>query len=284
MLQENRFDRQVRAIGVDAQERLRLSNVCLVGLGGIGSQVAQALAYLGVGQFVLIDEDVVEQSNLNRVVGAKSSDVGNRKVEVVANKIGEVAEAASVRAIAKNLRSREALAEATKVAVVFGCVDNDAARLVLTELCCAYKVTYIDAATEFFLEAGAVRDFGGRVVVSRPGDFCLDCAGEIDMEVAKAQLESEAVRQLREEHGYGLGPDVTSPAVVSLNGIVANIAVTEFLMHVSRLRDPFRKSTYKGMRGIVQVSRDTRRSGCFNCEYIVGKNESANIYRYALGD
>jgi hypothetical protein len=152
------------------------------------------------------------------------------------------------------------------------------------ELCCAYELPLVDMASEFLIQADKVQDFGGRVVVAQPGDFCLQCAAEIDMEAAKAELEPEAVRKVREEHGYGFGPTIPSPAVVSLNGIIANIGVTEFLMVVSGIREPFRKTIYKGMRGIVQVSRDVRRPGCFNCEYLVGKGDTANLYRYAISD
>jgi molybdopterin-synthase adenylyltransferase len=284
VLQLNKYERQIRAFGEEVQDRLRDSLVCIVGLGGIGSQIAQALAYLGVESFILIDEDIVEGSNLNRLIGATAGDIGRKKVNVTADLILHTNTRATCKQIAKNLRSREALAEAQKASAVFGCVDNDGARLVLMELCCAYKLPYLDSATEFFLEVGRVSNFGGRVVVSRPGDFCLSCAGEIDMEMAKAQLEPEKTRKVREEHGYGFGPDVPSPAVVSLNGIIANIAVTEFLMMTSVIREPFRKSTYKGMRGVVQVSRDIRREGCFNCEYLVGQRDSANIFRYAFSE
>jgi len=284
MHQESRYERQVQALGTEVQERLRKSNVCVVGLGGLGSQVLQALAYLGVQTFTLIDEDSVEVTNLNRLIGATVGDIGRPKVDVGAELVAEVNPNAVSTPIAKNLRSREGLDHARDASVLFGAVDNDGARLILMELCCAYQLPYFDAATEFFLEAGRVADFGGRVVVSKPGDFCLSCAGEIDMELAKTQLEPEGTRKVREEHGYGFGANVPSPAVASLNGIVSNIAVTEFLMMISGIRQPFRKSTYKGMRGVVQVSRDTRREGCFNCEYLVGRGDSANIYRYALKD
>ena len=279
---ETRFDRQVRAFGGEVQERLRAVTACIVGLGGMGSHVLQSLGYLGVGRFLLVDEDRVEHSNLNRLVGATVRDVRRPKADVAADFVRNIDPEATCRSITKNLRTHEALDAATKASVVFGCVDNDSARLILMELCCAYEIPYLDSATEFFLQGSAVSDFGGRVVVNVPGDFCLDCAGEIDMEAAKAGLEPDNIRKVREEHGYGFGPSEPSPSVVSVNGIIANIAVTEFLMMISKVRPPFRKATYKGMRGILQVSRDVRRTGCFNCEYLTGQREAANIFRYAL--
>ena len=64
-----RSDRQVRAFGPEGHKRIASSRVAIVGLGGIGSIVAQQLAHLGVQDVVLIDDDPIEDTNLNRLVG-----------------------------------------------------------------------------------------------------------------------------------------------------------------------------------------------------------------------
>src|SRR5260370_36729390 len=65
-----RHDRLVRGFGATALARLRSASVGVVGNGGGGSHVIQQLAYLGIGNFVLVDGDRAEGSNLNRLVGA----------------------------------------------------------------------------------------------------------------------------------------------------------------------------------------------------------------------
>ena len=82
-----RFDRQVRAFGQDGQRVIAGLRVAIVGLGGTGSLIAQQLAHLGVYDFVLLDVDHLETSNLNRVVGATPGDVGSSKVAVAARMI-----------------------------------------------------------------------------------------------------------------------------------------------------------------------------------------------------
>jgi hypothetical protein len=151
------------------------------------------------------------------------------------------------------------------------------------ELACAYEIVLIDCATEIVPDPAKrrIENFGGRVVVCRPGDFCLACANEIDLEVTKAELESEDVRALRKVHGYGVGEAVAAPAVVSLNGIIANFAVTEFLALVTGIREPIRKRLYRGMRGIILENKDLRRRDCYNCGYLVGKRDAANLLRYS---
>lgn len=74
------FDRNVRALGQSGQRILGRTSVGIVGLGGTGSIVAEQLAYLGVRSFVLIDDDLLAATNLNRVVGTVSDDVGLQKV------------------------------------------------------------------------------------------------------------------------------------------------------------------------------------------------------------
>src|SRR5581483_5506482 len=70
-----RFDRNIRAFGELGQNILRGLKVGIVGLGGIGSIVAQQLSYLGVRNFVVLDMDTIDESNLNRLVSATRKDV-----------------------------------------------------------------------------------------------------------------------------------------------------------------------------------------------------------------
>jgi molybdopterin-synthase adenylyltransferase len=281
---DNRFSRQILAFGADGQREIERQRIGIVGLGGIGSQVTQALAYLGGRRFVLVDDELVEDTNLNRLIGATPEDViaKRRKTEVAERMIRGINDGAEVIPIDLNLRSKPALDHLTTCSVIFGCVDNDGARLILMELAASYSVPLIDSASEILLDESHTRleDFGGRVVVCRPGDFCLTCAGEIDVEAAKAELESDDVRLLRRAHGYGLGDHLPTPAVVSLNGIVSNFAVTEFLAMITHFREPFRKRVYQGIRGIILQNKDERKNDCYNCGYLVGKREGANIYRY----
>jgi molybdopterin/thiamine biosynthesis adenylyltransferase len=279
----NRNARQILAFGQQGQEQIEKTTVTIVGLGGLGAHIAQGLAYLGVINFQLIDHDVLTDTNLNRTPGAFPEDIGLPKVEIAKRHILRINQAANVIALTKNLRTSEALSAATSSSHIFGCLDHDAPRLILMELAAAYSIKYIDCASEIFPpKDGAPIDFGGRVVVSTPGDFCLCCAGQIDLEMAKQELEDEASRKVREAHGYGLGNKGEAASVFSLNGVVANLAMTEFMVMVTGIRQPERKLSYRGMRGIVVSSTDKRKHDCFNCGYLAGIREAANIFRYAL--
>ena len=69
-------------LGKGSGHVLTASRVGIVGLGGGGSHIAQQLAHVGIGNFVLIDFDHIEDSNLNRLVGATARDVKNGKAKV----------------------------------------------------------------------------------------------------------------------------------------------------------------------------------------------------------
>ncbi len=277
------FSRQILAFGAEGQKAIINTKVGIVGVGGIGSCIVQMLSYLGTQEFMLVDDDRVEGSNLNRLVGALGEDAINKaaKVEVAQRLIKSVNPKANITALG-NLRSKEALEGLSSFPdVIFGCVDNDSARMILTDLAAAYNKTLIDSATEIEPEEDKIINFGGRVIVARPGDFCLWCANQIDREIAKQELETEKEKSFRKNHGYGLGAAITAPAVISLNMTIASLAVTEFLMLITGLREPERMLTYKGMaRGKVVPSNDLKKPGCLVCESLVGKKDKVDLKKY----
>lgn len=90
------FQRTQMLIGKDALEKLRMSKVAIFGIGGVGSYVAEALARVGVGEFLLCDNDVVSESNINRQIIALHSTVGKTKVAVMKERILDINKSAKV--------------------------------------------------------------------------------------------------------------------------------------------------------------------------------------------
>ena len=88
---DDRFLREEMVIGAAATERLRRSHVAVVGLGGVGSWCAEALARCGVGALTVMDEDTVSQTNINRQSIALDSTVGRPKAQVMAERIRDIA-------------------------------------------------------------------------------------------------------------------------------------------------------------------------------------------------
>ena len=77
-------------IGKENIARLKAAHVAVVGLGGVGSYIAEALARSGVGALTLVDADTVASSNINRQLPALLSTMGRRKTEVIAERIADI--------------------------------------------------------------------------------------------------------------------------------------------------------------------------------------------------
>jgi len=87
---ERRFGGMARLHGEEAAARLRQAHVCVIGIGGVGSWAAEALARSGIGRLTLIDLDHVAESNINRQVQALEATLGQAKVLAMRERIGQI--------------------------------------------------------------------------------------------------------------------------------------------------------------------------------------------------
>ena len=87
---ENQFSRTELIIGKEKIEILKKSKVAIFGIGGVGSYVVEGLARVGVGNFILVDNDEVSVSNINRQIIATTKTVGKIKVEIAKERILEI--------------------------------------------------------------------------------------------------------------------------------------------------------------------------------------------------
>jgi molybdopterin/thiamine biosynthesis adenylyltransferase len=206
------LDRQ-SFLGDDSGRVLRDSTIGLVGLGGGNSHVVQQLAHVGIGGFVLADDDVITHTNLNRLVGGTVADVekSTPKVAIAERVIRGVNPAAR---IIKHQKLWQLVADDLKQCdLIVGAVDQARAKDELDAFCRRFMIPYIDmgmivrhiAATDEYLIAG-------QVVLSSPDRPCLRCMGI----VTNADLEEEGRR-------YGDAGD--APQVVWPNGLLASAAV-----------------------------------------------------------
>ena len=80
---KNIFSREELLIGKENVEKLKKSKVAVFGIGGVGSYVVEALARAGIGNFVLVDNDNIDITNINRQIIATTKTIGKAKVEVI---------------------------------------------------------------------------------------------------------------------------------------------------------------------------------------------------------
>lgn len=173
-LSDERLDRFARHIvlpevGGAGVAALAQSHVVLVGLGGIGSPALQYLAAAGVGRLTLIDDGVVEASNLQRQTIYSARDVGHGKVVAahrwLANFDNEIAVTLSDRRVTAD--TIPDLLEGASL--VLDGTDNFATRLAVSDACVAERVPLLSAAVGRF--QGQVGAFAGHMV----GQPCYRC-------------------------------------------------------------------------------------------------------------
>lgn len=274
-----RFARQGLAFTRAGQARLATMRVGVVGLGGIGSQVYQNLLYLGVRRFVLIDHDVVEQSNLSRLVGATAEDANEKRLKVeVMTSLGEAIDPAiEVEAIAGNVYHSHVAEYLKRCDVIFCCTDTMVSRMVLTRFPKQFLIPLIDVGVNIQLQNGRVTRIGGRVMVLGPDEPCLDCLEYLNHETLTEELAELGVVA---PTPYMSGIREPVPAVVSYNATLAGLAVSEFVRLVLPDFPEPPHNTFQvldGVDGVVRRVSLTTSRRCGVCDEFEGKGDSIDL-------
>lgn len=260
------YDRQVRLWGSDSQRKIETAVAGIVGLGGTGSLVLQMLSRIGVSQFVLVDPDTIEESNLSRLPYATPADVGKKKVKVASAHLKKVNRNAVVTAVPGAVENQKDAVRSCSV--IFSCVDNDLARLTLNEIALRYFIPLIDTGTEIFVTGDKVEEMGGQVRVVIPSvTGCLECGGFLDKEqMAASMLGAEEVK-IMAAAGYVRGTNLTpAPAVVTLNTMLAAMAVQEFAdMTTNRDRPDYSYLIYNAKEPGIDRMCLERHENCAMC-------------------
>jgi sulfur-carrier protein adenylyltransferase/sulfurtransferase len=132
-----RYSRQLvlPELGPKGQQKLKGSSALVVGAGGLGIPASVYLAAAGVGRIGIVDDDVVEKSNLHRQTIYTGSDVGEPKAKVAGRRLHEVNPLISVDAHKTKLTSANAMEIVRDYDVVLDCTDNFPARYLINDAC-----------------------------------------------------------------------------------------------------------------------------------------------------
>jgi len=227
---EGFFNRGALALGLDVMRTIMHDQVIsIVGVGGLGSIVAEHLIHMGFHEINLIDPDVLEMSNLNRVVGAYYEDAQQKlyKVDVVKRHLTKINPKATVLAYKRDVYDRElekvlALSDWMIVAT-----DNHSSRLRVQELSVQYFVPLLSVGVNISVKDNKIEDMSGEVITARVGDYvCLSCLNRINpIKVASERHPDKTIREALVKRGYVTGQDIKEPAVKTLNSYLATMAV-----------------------------------------------------------
>ena len=152
--------------GPEGQRRIRDSSVLLAGAGAIGNEVAKNLAMLGVGRILIVDRDIVEMSNVSRMVFFQHTDLGRNKAEVLAQNLHRKYPFVQTIAFRGDLEKMPLKFYLDSNVILCG-LDNVVSRIFLTQICRKYSIPMVD---------GGITGLTGRVqAYLPPDDACPVC-------------------------------------------------------------------------------------------------------------
>lgn len=230
-------DKRQSFIGNDLSTFFKNVKIGVIGYGGGGSHIGQQLAHIGFENIVVFDDDILEESNTNRLIGGKFSDIRSKtlKVDIAERTISEILPTVNLMKIAKKWQLEpETLHECD---IVIGGVDSYMGRHQLESECRRYFIPYLDLGMDVYkIKEGY--SISGQVILSMPEKPCMKCMGFINED----KLEAEALK-------YGnVGGN---PQVVWSNGVLASNAVgilVDLIFGWSGLKDRNVYMTYDGRR------------------------------------
>ncbi|MDE0006442.1 MAG: ThiF family adenylyltransferase [Rhodospirillaceae bacterium] len=271
---EIEHDRQIRMFGTSGQDVLRSSKVAVVGLGGVGSLVAEYLARLGVGTILMIDPDPIDSTNLSRVVGATPVDVevGLLKTQIAVRHARELARDTVLQTASRDVAAESVARTLRDCDFVFLAADSMRARLVVNAIAHQYLVPTVQIGAKVRPDhAGELDDAMCAVRHIRPASGCLWCNGFIDATQLAIESKSDAERKAQ---AYGV--QQPNPSVITMNAVAAAHAVNDFLFDFLDLTGdqpphPYRHIHFLtgSVQGVIPRSNPT----CPEC-----------VHRLAMGD
>jgi hypothetical protein len=261
------FDRQ-SFLGAKAQGLFGRVRIGIIGYGGGGSHIGQQLAHIGVAHPCVFDGDHIEESNLNRLIGAHYKDVLQKlaKTAIAKRLIESILPSTSVILI--NSRWQEAPEVLQHCDLVVGCVDSYAERQQLEAECRRYLLPYVDIGMDVYQSGEDPPAMSGQVMLSLPGLPCFWCYGF---------LTEEKLGQEAGKYGNVGG----RPQVVWPNGVLASTAVgilVELITGWTNRKDGRIYLEYDGNTGVLQPHIRLRFCG-ENCQHFPVQEAGPIRYR-----
>lgn len=253
------YDRQDLALGPGTAAQLGTAYVTIVGVGGLGWDIATLLWSHGVGFLTLIDDDLVEEHNRPRLRGLTPAMVGRPKVEALAAELLRARPDGNVVAVRSRFEAADARRAAASADVIVVATDNLQSRLNTDRFARRLLVPTVDAGINIQVEDGRVQRVGGRINVGWPTGPCLSCMGVLTPDAVAVEADPLGYRGQRGER---------EAAVAAFNATLAGLVVVEVLDVLLGFRgEPHRSryAVYDGLHGVVRQVSVPAAGSCGTC-------------------
>ncbi len=266
------FDRGLAVTGAGALYQMSKMRFGVVGNSGTGSLILELLLRAGAGEIDLFEFDSIDNTNLNRILYSRQVDVdaGVLKTKRMKEVVAESGLPTRVVVIDDgDIRKPEVADELRRCDVVFGCVDREWPRLILSEFAIQYLVPLIDLGTEIGLtpDGTEIQSLDSRVSLVVPGNPCLPCVGVVTPEGLRLEGLSQEELDRTVALGYCRDIRLSAPAVMDLNMRAASYAML-LMRHLLQpfLATPLPTSVRESLTSFAIKPRfETPQSDCLIC-------------------
>lgn len=183
------FKRTRTVYGETNHLKLSRLKMGIVGLGSVGSIVAENLARMGIENLVLIDFDIIKKHNLDRQLGATKRDIGSLKIDVVERQLkkSSTAKKINVSKVPHSLAEESGYRSALNCDVLFSCVDRPLPRHILNHIAYSHLIPVIDGGIRVVFEDNKFFSADWQFQTVSPGKPCLQCleaynSSDVDLE------------------------------------------------------------------------------------------------------
>jgi hypothetical protein len=239
---EELYLRLQQTLGEGTTNILKRMTIGVVGASGTGSPLIEQLYRLGVGEIIIVDPDIVKQLNLGRIYNSTTDDAlkMRKKVEVIKEAIERSGLPTQVTIYDKSLFNKDVINGLAQCDIIFGCMDSVEGRDVLNKLSSAYCIPYFDLGCIIKADGkGNVDQIAGAVHYLQPDGSSLQTRHVY----SSKKLTEESMKrvapdqyQVEKKQGYIHGVDVDQPAVISLNTLMASLAMLDFKSRIHDIR------------------------------------------------
>jgi hypothetical protein len=240
-------------------------SVCVIGVSGTGSIVAEQLVRLGVGEIILIDFDKLELRNLNRILNSSIAAIGSYKAEMFANVIRLYRPDCDVLALPRSIASPEAILATCEADVLFSCVDTAEGRHIIDRISAYFAIPLFDVGVAIPTEATPsggrhISEVYGRVDYVYPGGSSLMDRGVYDAALLETEYLARVAPQALAQKiadGYLRGIAEQAPGVIALNMRAASMCVIEFIARMFPFRQFPNEARARSIFMLAEGDEDT---------------------------
>lgn len=287
------YNRQHLVFGVESQQVIKKLKVGIVGLGGVGSIAAELLGRIGIGNFLLIDPDIVEKTNLPRLIGAKVSDLSVRKLPYFWQKKPE----SKVNLAKRNILNANSKAKITcmkldvceKIATdnllecdyIFLAADSHSAKLLINAISHQYLIPFSQVGSKIqkSKSSGKITDIFTTSRMVTPETGCLLCNEFINFSLITDEGKSH---KQRAAENYGLDNNQDAPSVITLNALSTSEAVNNFLFYILGMSEEATPAGYKVFRPLTREMESQKPRSSDDCCWC-SQEKSSQFARGSLG-